>query len=362
MFLCFQIWFQNRRRKDVVGTGKTKQGDDSISSVNSNSSSSSKDSEKADDNESLSEGSASDKESEESVVPNVVLKSIIGELKRFLNDPLKGKKNRKKAKAKQKEKASLKKGLATTLMTGGYDMISPPNQVTPSAFFEKMKNGFNHSKGSSAFETPRGDAPRPLQINGVSSSSDNRSPPVSGSHDNTKTSLGNTSNYGNYIPSGFMPNGFSNMHLQSHPPNNLPVLSDLFSYKPHLDTRPKDIRSDIRSPASAQQTPYTPPANGKSETNRNIHPGGFGIGPPPPGRYFGGIFPYPFLAEQPVLLSSVRQPDQIFRPSPHYAFPKFSEDPYQPLMISSLSNPYYSPPTSSSWTNTLPNPTTYTSL
>ena len=325
---------------------------------NSSSSSSSKDSEKADDNESLSDESTSEKDSDESVVPNVVLKSVIAELKRFINDPLKGKKNRKKAKTKQKEKAAIKKGLATTLLTGGYDMISPPNQITPSAFFEKMKNGFNHSKGSSAFESPR-DVPRPLQINGVSSSSDNSPTPVSDSHDNTKTSPVNTSSYGNYLPNTFMPNSFSNIPLQSHPPSNLPVLSD-FSYKSCLEARQKDIMSSSTGPHS---THYSSASTGKNENERNVQPSGLPMGPAPPARFLGGFFPYPFIAEQPVILSSVRQPDQIFRPSPHYALPKFSEDPYQPLMISSLSNPYYSPPSSASWTShTIPNPTTYTNL
>ena len=292
-------------------------------------------------------------------MPDVVLKSVIGELIRFINDPLKGKKNRKKAKTKQKEKAAIKKGFATTLLAGGYDMISPPNQITPSAFFEKVKKGFNHSKQSSAFESPR-DGPRPLQINGVSSTSDRSSPAASGSLSHTKTSPMNISSHSNIFPNGFVPKTFNNIPLQSHPSNNLPVLSDLFAYKSCLDARQKEIMSAGSGP---QATSFpSSVSSARTENERNIQPSGLALGPAPPGRYLGGIFPYPFIAEQPTILSSARQPDQILRPSPQYALPKFGEDPYQPLMISSFPNPYFSPP-SSSWTNhPLPNSTTYTNL
>ena len=283
----------------------------------------------------------------------MVLKSVINELIRFINDPLKGKKNRKKSKSKQKEKAALKKGLTNTLLAGGYDMISPPNQITPSAFFEKVKNGFNHSKGSSAFESPT-DGPRPVQINGVSSSSDNSTPATSSKLGSAKTSQPNLMNHMGFLPNGFIPNGYSHMPLQSHL-GNLPVLSDMFPYRP-LDTRPPPTS------ASSQTTPLSP-ASARTENGRNMYPSGLGLTPDAPGRYLGGIFPFPYLAEQPMLLSSARQPDQIYRPSPKYALPKFGEDPYQPLMISSLSNPYYSSASMTSWTNhSLPTPSTYTNL
>lgn len=337
-----------------MGAGKSKANDESNSSVSSNSS---KDSEKADENESSSEESVSGKDSEESVVPQVVLKSVIAELVKFINDPLKGKKNRKKAKSKHKAKAAIKKGLTTTLLAGGYDMVSPPNQITPSAFFEKVKNGFNHSKGSSAFEIPR-DGPRPVQINGVSSTSDRPQPVVSNSSGKTKASSLNVPYHGSFIPNSFMSSGFGGLPLQSHPPN-MPVLSDLFSYRAYLDTRQKELSAGDGSQTSS----FTPSTANGSENNRNIFANSLGMSSAPSGRYLGGIFPYPYIAEQPMLLSSIRQPDQIFRPSPQYALSKFGEDPYQPLMISSLSNPYYSPPTTSSWSNhNLPGTTTYTNL
>ena len=357
--ISLQIWFQNRRRKDVVGTDKKKQND-STSSISSNSSKDSE--EKADDNESSSEesvsGKDSPKDSDESVVPEVVLKSILSELIRFINDPLKGKKNRKKAKSKQKEKAAIKKGLTTTLLAGGYDMISPPNQITPSAFFEKLKNGFNHSKGSSAFESPR-DGPRPVQISGVSSSSDNTVPAHSnslGDANSIHTSQPNLMNHMSFLPNGFLPNGYSNIPLQSHPAN-LPVLSNMFPYRP-LDATPSASVPSQTTPLSSAS------ASGRTDNGRNIFAGGLGMSSPAhPGRYLGGIFPFPYLAEQPMLLSSARQPDQIYRPSPKYALPKFGEDPYQPLIISSLSNPYYSSASMTSWTNhSLPTPSTYTNL
>ncbi|WAR19964.1 OTX5-like protein, partial [Mya arenaria] len=171
-----KIWFQNRRRKEVIGnSGKAKSSDTSMSSSCSSGIAESH-SPAADDNEiSSSDENNCFKDSNETVVPSLVMKSIIGELIKFTNDPLKGKKIRKKSRAKQREREKnnkLKKGLATTLLHGAYDMISPPNQVTPTAFFEKMKNGFNHSKNSSAFASPRDNPAKPAQISNISSTSD----------------------------------------------------------------------------------------------------------------------------------------------------------------------------------------------
>lgn len=352
---CFQIWFQNRRRKDVIGNaGKNKACDTSTSSTSSTGSN--KDSEEqtspspdVTDNTSSSEENGSPKDTEEPVVPSVVMKSVIGELLKFTNDPLKGKKKRKKAKARQTEKNELKKSLASTLLAGGYDMISPPNQITPTAFFEKLKSGFNHSKTASAFACPR-DATKP-----VSSSGENSvvTVPCKSVSDIPKTLDNN--NIGRHFQAPLR-NGLSGPVTSF--PNDIPVLSDILAYKVNADNRHKEMMPSTPSVSSALQT--SPLQRGSSDSTL---PGPGLLNSYSPGRHLNGLYPYPFLAEQPMLLSSLRQPDHIFRPAPQYPVPTFSDDPYQPLFISSLSNPYYSPPSAAAWQqHTVPPSTTYSSL
>lgn len=366
-----QIWFQNRRRKDVIGnSGKSTKSDQPCDTSTSSTSStgSSKDSDSlqnspaADDNESSSseENSANAliKEDSDPVVPIVVLKSVIGELIKFKNGPLKGKKNKKKKKKKLKEQATVRKGLATTLLTGSYDMINPPNQVTPTAFFEKLKSGFNHSKNASAFASPRGTL-KPDQISRISSSSE--SPPVSSpnSHGNmypgSLTHNTNTFSFpgqGQFIHSGLSANFQPPL---SSAGCDLPVLSELLTQHPGHQSRQKETISFAHSVPSLTST--APPSLQRMDTDKSFtsHPG---MTPFTPGRPLNGIYPYPFLADQPMLLSSLRQPEHIFRPSPHFRMPHLGDDPYQPLFISPLSNPYFSPP-SVAWQS--PNPVSHNS-
>ncbi|XP_045187580.2 homeotic protein proboscipedia-like [Mercenaria mercenaria] len=350
-----KIWFQNRRRKDVIGnTGKPKSEkacDTSTSSTCSTGSSNNSDSQQnspvaLDGNESSSseENSASSsvKDDGEQVVPNVVMKSVIGELIKFTNDPLKGKKNRKKKTNKQKEKAAIKKGLATTLLTGSYDMINPPNQVTPTAFFEKIKSGFNHSKNRSAFASPR-DFTKPTQISRISSSSDGTAVSSATSHGNIPAPLKNSQNAfpfpgpgGNFLSAGFS----GGYHHTSG--CEIPVLSELLTNKPGIKSQRKDALLPSNSSATTITTDVPSPLQrGSTDTRLPTHTG---MAPFTPGRPLNGIYPYPFLAEQPRLLSSLRQQEHIFRPSAQYPVSHFSDDPYQPLFISSLGNPYFSPP------------------
>ena len=287
------------------------------------------------------------------------MKSVIGELIKFKNDPLKGKKNRKKKTNKQKEKAAIKKGLTTTLLTGSYDMINPPNQVTPTAFFEKLKSGFNHSKNASAFVTPRG-ITKPTQNSQISSSSDG--PPVNsiGSLNirpqpskNDQSAFPYPSQAGNFLNPAY------NSGLHSPYTANgceIPVLSDILSNKPYTTSQKKDALPPQNSSAKTLSTD-APPTMQRGSIDPRL-PSHAGMSPFTAGRPLNGIYPYPFLAEQPRLLSSLRQQDTIFRPSAHYPVPHFNEDPYQPLFLSSLGNPYYStaPPPSLSWpgSNTAP--------
>ncbi|KAL4237982.1 sequence-specific DNA binding [Mactra antiquata] len=375
-----KIWFQNRRRKDVIGNSGKSKGDKSCDTSNSsmNSTGSSKDYDSQQNSPALdvvdNESSSSDEntsnssptESPEQVVPSLVMKSVIDELVKFKEDPLKGKKNRKKKKKsnKKKEQEIIKKGLVSTLISGSYDMINPPNQITPTAFFEKVKMGFNHSKSASAFASPR-DVTKPAQISRISSTSE--SPPVSSSTGEFKQMTpGIMTN--SAFPFGSSPANFLSPDIGSHyqtSSNNhnceIPVLSELLTYKSGLQTnkQPVSTGSSSHSPSSALPTS---PLDRRAPDRQHFppHPG---MVPFPPVRPFNGIYPYPFLAEQPMVLSSLRQPDHIFRTAPQYPMSSFSDDPYQPLLITSLSNPYYSPP--STWQTTSSSTqqqTSYTSL
>ncbi|KAH3826875.1 hypothetical protein DPMN_128802 [Dreissena polymorpha] len=374
---CFQIWFQNRRRKDVIGnSGKPKSCDTSTSSTCSSGSGKESDQQNSppqnspisDDNgNNSSDENSSQKEAEQSVVPSLVMKSVIGELIKFTNDPLKGKKKRKKAKSKLQEKSTVKKGLTATLLTGAYDMISPPNQITPTAFFEKIKNGFSHSKNSSAFAVP-GDVSKPSQICSVSSTSETGNGNINSSGENavhiSRTLLSDhMASNGRTYPTGavsFMNNSFSMPAYSTSMPTELPVLTDILSYKSSLDMRAQNDSLKSAPQPQPSSLPSTPLH--RSETNKPAQPSH--MHPFTPGRSLNGIFPYPFMAEPSMMLSSLRQTDHIFRPAPHYPVSHYSNDPYQPLFITSLSNPYYSPPTAA-WNSSHPVPhstSSYTQL
>ena len=261
------------------------------------------------------------------------MKSIIGELIKFAKDQLKGKKKRKKVKAKQKERNELKKSLASTFLAGNYDMISPPNQITPTAFFEKLKSGFNHSKVSSAFACPR-DSSKANITSSVPTNLENRIIPVSGKSvgDVPKSS----SIINRQLPPGVR-NGINGLVPTFS--GDMPVLNDILTYKSSKDSRQKDPVQPVPTQlSSVLQT--SPLHRGNSE---NSIPTQSLLNSFSPARHINGLYHYPFLTEQPMLLSSLRQPDHIFRPSPQYPLTSFAEDPYQPLFISQLSNPYYSP-------------------
>lgn len=289
---------------------------------------------------------------QEQVVPSVVMKSVIGELVKFKNDPLKGKKNKKKKKKanKKKEQDMIKKGIVSTLISGNYDMINPPNQVTPTAFFEKLKSGFNHSKSASAFASPR-DVAKPAQISRISSTTE--SPPISSSKEGHKQiTSGIMSNCHGSFPFGSNPGNFLSPEFGTHFPTpsnsngcDIPVLSELLTHKPGFQSNKEPSTSSSSTPSLTSVFQTSPSSERRNTDKQPFHPHP-GMIPFSTGRPFNGIYPYPFLAEQPMVLSSLRQPDHIFRPAPQYPMTTYNDDPYQPLLITSLSNPYYSPPVS----------------
>ncbi|KAK3580381.1 hypothetical protein CHS0354_001499 [Potamilus streckersoni] len=330
-----KVWFQNRRRKDVVGATKSKsdQEDD-------------KKSDKTDDDNDSCGGDSSSVCGEPSenhkdspggdLVSSVVMKSIIAELTRYEKNPLKVK-TKKKHKSDKVKANVLRVGLAS-MSANGYDMVSPPNQITPSAF---EKNGslnlFTHSKESSAFETPKignGSVMNPPESSvGILPSGNNRQSGLLYSlHTQATPSL--------------LPGGQPSLYRPNVTHPDTPVLSNLPSYKLCLEAKCKDVIP--AGPSYSHNYSLSRSFHYLSDSNRNIshftNPNG--------NLALNNVFPFPFIADSPLLLSSLRHAEQPFHPSAHYLHLSRKDDPYQPLVISSLSNPYFvSPPPIPAWTN-----------
>ncbi|ESO82944.1 hypothetical protein LOTGIDRAFT_169764 [Lottia gigantea] len=347
-----KIWFQNRRRKDVINNPKSKDKDDSSNPPTSppqNETSS-----KCDSSDKSSSSPTSSEVDGPKMVPNVVLKSVINELERFEKTVLKSKKTKKKSKQKQQKiqqqqqlqqkmaaiaaaAATAATAAATAASTSSvqqvpassrvkgvslfnaYDMISPPNKVITPGFLDTTVNRFSHSKSSSAFQDPK------------SSSDQNTSPTLVQGYQQLPN------------PISVLPNEYSSHnstvmtpHLNNQPKGhsvfeNIPVLADLLGYRPG-DKTPKQPMGHTFSP----HHPFTSPRNNSdrcySDIPGSVNHGSLGV---------NRVFPFPFIADAPVMLSSVRHPDP-YRPPVHYLHHQHTEDPYQPFMISSFSNPYYS--------------------
>ncbi|KAK3092779.1 hypothetical protein FSP39_007141 [Pinctada imbricata] len=290
-----KIWFQNRRRKDVVNKDKPKT-EGSPGQTDSKSDNGDSDSGVSDTGSGV-EGTEAEDDPNKSMVPNVVLKSVIAELNKFDKD-FKPKKKKKKSKA-AKEQKSLKEKYTSALINGGFDFINPPNQVVPSA--SAPGRALNHSSKSSAFQNPK-DSARNIA--------------------NFFESLGSMTNPGLI--------GSSNRMLGNPAPGcDLPVLSDLL--RSNTDQR---NRSDG---TSSSANPVPPGYPGPPP----------GISAPPHGPYtnpLGYFYPYPFIAEPAFMLSSMRHHDS-YRNYGHGVFPPFGGDanlPFQTLCVSQLSNPYFS--------------------
>ncbi|GFO21551.1 homeobox protein ceh-37 [Plakobranchus ocellatus] len=525
-----KIWFQNRRRKDVVtkaGSGKTddktKSGDSAVSptpsSSNENSNPptetgsggnetdpahrSSSDSNCGSSGSTQSSTTSASTESASSatdphfkmvMVSPIVLRSIIAELNKFDNEYLKLKKSKKK---KNKSKAArLKASLAASLphsapqpaigtlpsckaqrLFQSYDMVAPPNKITPTAFLNTSANRFKHADGTSAFQTPR--EFRALTVPGVSAS-DSRlwdgfgglppqlsAPAMPGGLDSTDllqsqrspaaadyihTSLAATIP----IPSPSSHQSALGSYLAgvganppSQPPqplyDNLPVLTDLLgSYKNHASSTAAMAaaaaaqrqlehsylssshpslyphhQQSLAAPASQDSNPLfslqlgssggsVASSNGSNSSINSSHDnaksplngGSSSLSSPPSHHHnpfslhahhqashfaLNRVFPFPLIADPPMVLSNMRQSDTYRQhtpssplrspaPSPggtsliapYQGSPASSglmNDPYRPLMISSLSNPYFCPPSvsSSSYSPLTPAPSLWSS-
>ncbi|KAL3873556.1 hypothetical protein ACJMK2_036655 [Sinanodonta woodiana] len=330
-----KVWFQNRRRKDVVGANKSKsdQEDD-------------KKSEKMDDDIDGSGGDSSsvcDETSEnhkdskgDDLVSAVVMKSIIAELTRFEKNPLKLK--TKKKRKSEKVKANVLRVGIKSILANGYDMVSPPNQITPSAFEKNRSlNLFTHSKESSAFESPR-------VGNGSAMNLHESSVGTLTSGHVRQTSL-QPSNHTQGTKS-IVPSGQPNLYRPNATHSDIPVLSNLPSHKLCLEARGKDVIS--AGPSYSNSYSLGRPFHYVSDSNQNISP----LTNPNGNLALNNVFPFPFIADSPLILSSLRHAEQPFHPSAHYLHHSRKNDPYKPLVISSLSNPYFmSPSPVPAWIN-----------
>ncbi|XP_041351088.1 uncharacterized protein LOC121370055 [Gigantopelta aegis] len=363
-----KIWFQNRRRKDVVGTGGKEKGpDDRAADDEKVDEKSSEDAEKPEEAMDTSKDKDDDKNESDSeqVLPPLVMKSVIAELMKFEKDPLKNKKKKKKRPSRSNQAAANAAAsaaaaaakLGTSALFQHYDMVNPPNKVTPSAFLNTAGNRFNHSKNTSAFHNPRTGFLKPGQMMFAAQPS-----------------------YLGAFPGGTMPSSVSVLpndflhpqnamncppsnvhHQQSGTPSmyeSIPVLADLLSYRSGLD--PKHTKEQTLPQSSLPlQCSMMSPARTSENSYVDIS-GGPCVPSAPLG--FNRMFPFPFIADPPVMLSAIRQ-QEPHRPQPHVLPPPSSDDTYQPLAISSLTNPYFNPSSTASWHSpeTL-HPNTYTQL
>lgn len=269
------------------------------------------------------------------MVPDAVMKSVIAELKKFENDPLKSKKLRKKMKAERKKEKKLSSQMQSIVMNGAYDMISPPNQVLPGTMATRLNaSKFNHAKVGSAFGVPKETGNRvPMFWNNPHSAMGLLMP--SPSHQNTRSPSSSRRD----STSGSDTNAAVNNQIDC----DLPVLSDLLSNSKSTPANTHDISRSTDSTGSPLNNSYT--------TGRECRYDQFGHQHylPSPMTSLSRVYPFPFIAESPMALHSLRH----FEPCrPHAQYPaQEGHHMFQPYTVSPLQNPYYTSPSSLLWAN-----------
>ena len=404
-----QIWFQNRRRKDVVLNKTTTTSTDSSTSPASShdptspsaapgpsppSSDRAHNGQCADDGgrHSSEEGGGCDGQDNahrKKMVPDAVINGCISELRRFSDEKLKERKEKRKAKGKRRAhaaapgprhagQAALPGGGAKTTVQSGvrlfqaYDMVAPPNKVTPTAaYLDTSTNRFNHSHNSSAFSSPRDSLaaastlPR-LAWDGVDTG---MSQALNGS---VTDQLAHARGYGGLgmagLGVGLVPTS-QPQNVASGSQDNLPVLADLLSYRsPSVEGGGGGAAlSEASLPQPSLLVPSSPDPGskllelGSSNPHHHHHhaPNNGTAVPPSPFGVNPRVYPFPFIADPPIMLSSLHQHNSTLHhpwPHPHPAPPPSGSahfnpmvtmngmDPYKPVMISSLNNPYFSTP------------------
>ncbi|KAL8612868.1 hypothetical protein ACOMHN_038123 [Nucella lapillus] len=397
-----KIWFQNRRRKDVVmcKTGPSGSGDTDSSkgSPQESTSSSTSPPPGGGPSEGKSSGdpggdvsSEDQKDGKPRMVPEAVVQGCITELRRFSDEKLKERKEKRKAKGKRRshsaatssataQAVTLNPNQSASRLFQAYDMVAPPNKVTPTAaFLDTSTNRFHHCLNSSAFSSPRyhmvaaSTAPR-LAWDGALDP---------GGLGGLGTGLGSfgAGGLGGLGVMGSSQTGGVGVGVGMGPPHDcLPVLSDLLSYRQHADTGSsagQDSREASLPQASLPQASLPQASLAQASLLASSSPRDreasklleLGSLPAPPSPFsMNRVYPFPFIADPPIMLSSLHHQHDPLHPWPHPPphpvpapppppFPPMAAvngmDPYKMARISSLGNPYFStpapPPPPSHW-------------
>jgi hypothetical protein len=292
-----------------------------------------------------------------------------------------------------------------------YDMVAPPNKVTPTAaYLNTAANRFSHSHNSSAFTSPRHYISNAAAMPRLAW--DSVDPTGLGATMSGLAAAGGTAGlalgagaagdplthpraYGGLgmagLGMGLLPSVTQSQSLGA--PDPLPVLSDLLGYRQTLlDMSSPSGSSTISSTSSGGRSgesttgsalppshPHPPAFLGAGSSPRGLadisklpnltpppaHSNNLSAPPGPLG--LGRVYPYPFIADPPMLLSSLHQHTDALRHAPLWPTPPSSmssmfsamgamngADAYKPVMISSFTNPFFSahpapPPPSTHW-------------
>ncbi|BFZ07966.1 hypothetical protein BsWGS_11005 [Bradybaena similaris] len=361
------------------------------------------------------------------LVSPTILRGMIAELNKFDNEYLKlrkGKKKKHKLKPPRHSVSSSGTGKSERLFQH-YDMLGPPNKVTPTAFLNTSANKFKHAVDTSAFQSPRENR-IPVTTN------DSRrwegfslNPSVPGMtenpdivqqkgtpdlvHSSYTSTLPNQSQLSNFLSGRdrvSLPNS-SLPSTQSHLYDNLPVLSDLLgNYASHsagaslaaavAAAQRQQEHSILSCVSSGQPQPGTNlpgvyfhlPGEGSSNNSASgdsskslpgdiCFPRSSTLSHPhhqTSTLAMNRVFPFPLVTEPPRMLSS-RQSEAFLHhaqwpssvPSINSQTPtqssalgihgnssatpaNLNKDQYRPMMISSITNPYF--PTSAPYSLT----------
>ncbi|XP_070180372.1 uncharacterized protein [Littorina saxatilis] len=391
-----KIWFQNRRRKDVVGGGKASSADKSPTSPSTSTqdptspsdSSCSSPAPSKNSNGDPQDGSKKSPDAMEGgegqgegqksrMVPDAVVNGCISELKRFSDEKLKERKEKRKAKGKRRAHAPAVTGSANqpiSRLFQAYDMVAPPNKVTPTAaaYINTSANRFNHSQNTSAFSNPRdylvnaSTMPRlawDTGLDSLMSQSLSASATDQLAHSRAFGGLGMAGLGMGLLPLSQAQSAGGTLAGMVGPHDSLPVLSDLLSYRQHMEAADSSSRASRDSSLSQSSLLSSNSAASRDSTKLpNLRPAHHnGMAPPHPPSPFGlpRVYPFPFIADPPIMLSSLHQQDPLRHP-PHWPHPHATPpsapaahfgpmvtmngmDAYKPVMISSLSNPFFSP-------------------
>ncbi len=197
----------------------------------------------------------------------------------------------------------------------GLDMPGPPNAVAPGcslppSIMEKLRN-----KVKAETEPPRQEIP-PNQV-----------APPSEPIPSSGVSVSPTQPLTVHIPNAMLsPKSAAGNMFGPPPPMAIPVNTMAW----HQGTKPE----------MNEYTQYSRdvPSNSGRPVMQNFGPGGDAIN-------LERVFPFPLVAESPMMLSSIPSYNDSYqsglKPGPQGAPAPYGRDPYHPLMISSFNNPYY---------------------